>query len=74
MTEPSGDARIARLVHDVRTPLTVIAGFAELLERGMPTLTNEQRSDYVARIAAAARELQEILDAEREERLGGEHA
>lgn len=61
--------RVVTLVHDLRTPLTVISGFAELLERGRETLSAQQRAEYVARIAAAAGEIREILDAERAQRL-----
>ncbi len=67
---PDADERLVRLVHDLRTPLTVVAGFAELLERGTDTLEPERRDEYVTRIAAAAREMREILDSERAERLG----
>jgi signal transduction histidine kinase len=63
------DDRLVKLVHDLRTPLTVIGGFAELLERQRAGLTEEQRGEYIARIAAAAREMSAILDAEREQRL-----
>lgn len=59
------DERVVRLVHDLRTPLTIITGFAELLERQRERLTEAQRDEYVARIAAAARDLGRILDAER---------
>lgn len=52
---------IATLVHDLRTPLAVISGFAELLEQRAETLTDEQRADYVARILQGAREIDEIL-------------
>lgn len=65
----SDDDRLVTLVHDLRTPLTVISGFAELLERGGDTLSAQQRAEYVSRIAAAAGEMREILDAERAERL-----
>jgi signal transduction histidine kinase len=65
----SDDERLVRLVHDLRTPLTVITGFCELLERQKDTLSAEQRDEYVHRVSVAARELREILDAEREERL-----
>lgn len=65
----SDDDRLVTLVHDLRTPLTVISGFAELLERGVDTLSAEQRGEYVGRIAAAAGEMREILDAERAQRL-----
>ncbi len=69
MTDDAEDERLVKLVHDIRTPLTVIAGFAELLERGIGALTEEQRNEYIGRIAAAARELRGILDDERDERL-----
>ena len=41
---------LTRLVHDLRTPLAIVAGFAELLERRADTLTEERRADYIARI------------------------
>jgi signal transduction histidine kinase len=59
---------MVRLVHDLRTPLTVVSGFAELLVRKRDTLTDEQRDEYIGRIAEGARELRDILDAERAER------
>lgn len=64
-----GEERVVTLVHDLRTPLTVISGFAELLERGDDALPADRRAEYVSRIAAAAREMREILDAERAQRL-----
>ena len=57
------DARLTRVVHDLRTPLTVVAGFADLLVR-RDDLTPDQRADFLGRIADAAHELQAILDAE----------
>ena len=62
---PSGgesEERIRKLVHDLRTPATVISGFADLLERGGDNLTDERRAEYISRIADAARELRDILD------------
>jgi signal transduction histidine kinase len=64
--------RLARLVHDLRTPLTIVQGFAELLERGVASLDDERRSEYLGRIAAAGREMKDILDEEREDRLSSE--
>jgi hypothetical protein len=69
-TDP--DERLARLVHDLRTPLTIVQGFAELLDRGAVTLDEERRAEYLGRIAAAGREMKEILDDEREDRLSSE--
>jgi signal transduction histidine kinase len=66
------DERLARLVHDLRTPLTIVQGFAELLERGAATLDDDRRAEYLGRIAQAGREMKEILDDEREDRLGAE--
>lgn len=63
--------RLARLVHDLRTPLTIVQGFAELLDRGGATLDDDRRTEYLARIAAAGREMKDILDSEREDRLAG---
>jgi signal transduction histidine kinase len=61
--------RLARLVHDLRTPLTIVQGFAELLDRGAVTLDEERRSEYLGRIAQAGREMKDILDDERQSRL-----
>ena len=59
---PDAEERIRKLIHDLRTPATVISGFADLLERGGDTLTEERRAEYVKRINDAARELRYILD------------
>ncbi|MCW3017525.1 MAG: hypothetical protein JWO02_4617 [Solirubrobacterales bacterium] len=56
-----------RLVHDLRTPLTIVTGFADLLER-RDDLSPQQRDEFVGRIARAAQELGEILDSERADR------
>jgi signal transduction histidine kinase len=61
--------RLARLVHDLRTPLTIVQGFAELLDRGGDKLDDARRTEYLGRIAQAGREMKEILDGEREDRL-----
>jgi signal transduction histidine kinase len=64
-TASQRDRAVARLVHDLSTPVTVIAGFAELLAGRGDDLSREQRDEYVARIAEAAREARGILDAHR---------
>ena len=69
-TDP--DERLARLVHDLRTPLTIVQGFAELLARGATALDDPRRAEYLGRIAAAGREMKDILDEEREDRLSSE--
>lgn len=66
MTE---DERLVALVHDLRTPLTIVQGFADLLSRRGASLTEEERTEYVARIAAAANDMKAILDDERSQRL-----
>jgi signal transduction histidine kinase len=58
--EPPEDER-RRLRHDLRSPLTIIAGFAELLASDKP-ISDERRRDYGARIQAAAIELRALLD------------
>lgn len=65
----AADERVVRLVHDLRTPLTVITGFCELLERQSDKLTEEQKQEYLHRVADAASELRQILDGERDERM-----
>jgi signal transduction histidine kinase len=58
------------LLHDLRTPLAIVSGFAELLVNNEGTLSPEQRRDYTERIAVAARELLGLLDDERVRRRG----
>ena len=55
-----------RLRHDLRTPLTIVTGFSEVLAADRP-ISEEARRDYAARIHAAAEELREMLDALLEE-------
>ncbi len=50
-----------RLRHDLRAPLTIITGFAELLASDK-LITDVQRREYAARIRAAADELRSMLD------------
>ena len=56
------DDELRKLVHDLRTPLTVVEGFARMLERGEGRLSAEDRAEYLGRIVEAAREMSEILD------------
>ena len=62
------DERLVSLVHDLRTPLTIIAGFAELLQRRGADMSPEQHDEYMSRIAAAADDMRRMLDDERAER------
>jgi K+-sensing histidine kinase KdpD len=50
------------LVHDLRTPLTVVEGFARMLERGEGRLSQEDRAEFLSRIIEAARQMSGILD------------
>jgi signal transduction histidine kinase len=53
--------RLLALAHDLRTPLTLVTGFAQMLARD--ELTDDQRAEYLRRLSDCAREMTEILDA-----------
>jgi signal transduction histidine kinase len=55
-----------QLRHDLRTPLTIVTGFSEVLAADRP-ISDAARRDYAARIHAAAEELREMIDALLEE-------
>jgi len=61
MTGSDPEERLRRLVHDLRTPLAVVLGFAELLARD-PDALDARRREFVERIAEGAEELRAILD------------
>jgi signal transduction histidine kinase len=50
-----------RLRHDLRSPLTIVAGFAEVLAADKP-IADESRREYAERILTAAKELRTMLD------------
>ena len=50
-----------RLRHDIKTPLTIVSGFSEVLAADKP-ISDEARRDYAARIHAAAEELRGMID------------
>jgi len=56
------DDAMRRMVHDLRTPLAIVAGFAELLERRAGQLTAEQQAEYLQRIRESAARMGEMLD------------
>ena len=53
---------LGRLRHDLRNPLTVVIGFAELMA-GERQLSEEQRRDYSERVLDAAAEMRALIDA-----------
>ena len=64
MTNESADAgaQLGTLVHALRTPLTIVEGFADALARRGEEMSVEERAEYVERIGDAAREMRELLD------------
>ena len=51
-----------RFRHDIRTPLTIVTGFAEILAGDRP-VSDDDRRDYARRILDAGREIQAMVDA-----------
>ena len=62
MAESEGLDGLNRLRHDLRTPLTVVIGFAELLASDRE-LSDEARRDYARRVLDAGYEIRELIDA-----------
>jgi signal transduction histidine kinase len=58
---PLSDDERRRLRHDLRTPLTIVTGFAEVLAGEKP-VSEEDRRDYARRIQDAAVELRTLVD------------
>jgi signal transduction histidine kinase len=50
-----------RLRHDLRTPLTIVAGFAEVLAADRP-MSDADRRDFASRIVHAAGEIRDLID------------
>jgi signal transduction histidine kinase len=59
------DARRRRLRHDLRTPLTIVSGFAEVLAADRQ-ITEAERREYAERIKTAADEIRALIDRELE--------
>jgi signal transduction histidine kinase len=55
---------LAQLRHDLRTPLTVVIGFAEILSGERP-LTDDERRDYAQRVLSAGLEMRGLIDSAR---------
>ena len=56
---------LRKLVHDLRSPLMVADGFAQLLARDEGKLTPEQRADFAGRVQSAMADMRALLDAAR---------
>jgi signal transduction histidine kinase len=56
------EEELRKLVHDLRTPLTVVEGFARMLERGEGRLSAEDKAEFLGRILEASKQMSEILD------------
>jgi signal transduction histidine kinase len=50
-----------RLRHDLRTPLTIVSGFAEVLA-GDREISDSDRREYATRIKTAAEEIRALID------------
>jgi len=57
-----GDGRDSRLIHDLRSPLTSIRSFSEIL-RQHPELSNRQRARYLDIILSEGRRLERAIEA-----------
>jgi signal transduction histidine kinase len=62
MTSLVDEETLSRLRHDVRTPLMIITGFAQLLAADKP-VSDADRREFAQRIEDAGAELREMLDA-----------
>ena len=60
MTEFS-DEDLRRLRHDLRTPLTIVAGFAEVLAADRQ-ISEADRREFATRILQAAGEIRKLID------------
>jgi signal transduction histidine kinase len=61
VSAPLSDDERRRLRHDLRTPLTIVTGFAEVLAGEKP-VSEQDRRDYARRIQEAAAELRGLVD------------
>jgi K+-sensing histidine kinase KdpD len=53
---------LRKLIHDLRSPLAVVEGFATFLARDEGKLTPEQRKDFAERVAGGAADMRRMLD------------
>ena len=66
MSADEAAERRGRLRHDLRTPLTIVSGFAEVLASDR-AISDADRREYAGRIQAAAVEIGDLVDALLEE-------
>ncbi len=60
MSDLDAEAR-NKLRHDLRTPLTIVSGFAEVLA-GDRAISDADRREYARRIQDAAEEIRRLID------------
>jgi signal transduction histidine kinase len=53
---------VAIASHDLRTPVTVIAGFTDLMQMQWNTVTDEEKQDYLRAIARQVTHLSRLID------------
>ena len=58
---PMSEEELRKLRHDLRSPLLVISGFAQLLA-GDRDVSPDERREFATRIQRAADELKKMLD------------
>jgi signal transduction histidine kinase len=59
------EEELRELVHALRTPLTIVEGFADALAERGERMAAEDRAEYLERIGEAAREMRDLLDRSR---------
>jgi signal transduction histidine kinase len=59
--DDDADAERRQLRHDLRTPLTIVAGFAEVLASDRQ-ISDAERREYAERIKTAADEIRALID------------
>lgn len=62
MAEQTKDELITNVAHDLRTPLTSILGYLDLLTQG-DFLTDDQRQKYLGIVSSKARQLESLVKA-----------
>ena len=62
VSHSSAPSTSLKLLHDLRSPLTAILGFSELLEDGLVGPLNERQLRYVQQVLTAGRTMLALLD------------